>query len=226
MRHRDIIQGTRAIKRVPLPLVNVRSSALPDLPELAEQRARDQAAASPGSAPPDAPAPEVGLRVLTGAELRTVAEKAREFAKNDKATEEDPLYALGKSVYTLALACVETDPADPRNPLPFFGEPGDVDSAAREILDSVHLGRDGITYLAEAQELWEDMCNPQAFKVSGQRMGELIGEIAADSDVRRFLSLGPATRWILLRTMAVLLANLQSGSSSSLPTSEAPVTTN
>lgn len=180
---------------------------LPDVPELAEQRARDQAAASPGQALPEVPAPEVGLRVLTGTELRLVAEKAREFAKQpDKVNEDDPLYALGKSVYTLAVACVDPS-SDPASPTPFFGEPGDVESAAREILDSVNLGRDGITYLAEAHEIWQDLCNPQALRVSGQRLGEIIGEIAADPDYRRFLALRPGMRWILLRTTAALLTN-------------------
>lgn len=215
MRHRDIQKGTRAIKRVPLPLVNVPSALLPDVPELAEQRARDKAAASPGQALPEAPVPEVGLRVLTGTELRVIAEKARQFAKQtDKVNEEDPLYQLGRSVYTLAVACVDPS-SDPANPTPFFGELGDVDSAANEILDSAHLGRDGITYLVEAQELWQDLCNPQGLKVGGERMGELIAEIGADPDYRRFLALRPGMRWILLRTMAVLLTNSPNFNSSS-----------
>jgi hypothetical protein len=215
VRHRDIQQGTRAIKRVAFPLVNVPSAMLPDdVPELAEQRARDQAAASPGQALPEVPVPEVGLRVLTGTELKIIAAKAREFSGQtpDKVNEEDPLYALGKSAYTLALACVDPN-SDPVNPTPFFGEPGDVDGAAREILDSVNLGRDGITYLAEAHELWQDLCNPQALRITGQRMSEVIGQIAADPDFRSFLALRPGMRWLLLRTMAALLVNLQSSSS-------------
>lgn len=205
-----------------MPQVNVPSAVLPDIPELAEQRARDQAAASPGGAPPDAPVPEVGLRVLTGAELRTVAEKARDFAKQQqgKVDEDDPLYQLGRSVYTLALACVDPS-SDPKNPTPFFGEPGDIESAAREIQESVHLSRDGISYLAQAQDLWEDMCNPQAVKVSGERFSQLVSELSQDADARRFLALGPALRWSLMRTMAVLLVNLQSSSSSFSPISEA-----
>lgn len=206
-RLKDFQAGTRAIKRVLFPLVNVPCSLLPDIPELAEQRAKD--AALPGSAPGEVPAPEIGLRVLLPEEQSLVYDKALAFSKargGDKADNTDPNYNLGVSVYTLALAGVDPD-SDPRNPHPFFGERDDVESGARAILSTPHLTRDGIIYLAEAQELWQSMCSPQALRIGAQRMWELVGEVAASSDASPFLLLQPATRWIFARFMAVQLAS-------------------
>lgn len=194
--------GTRAIKRVPLPLVNVPSALLPDIPELAAQRGRD--------ALPSVSAPDVGLRVLTGAEYVTIAEKALAFAKSrgsTKADGEDPVYNLGTAVYTLALACVDPD-SDPRNPDPFFGEIGDIESAVQQILESPHLGRDGIFFLSEAHELWQDVCNPRALKLSPQAMYALVADIAQKSDVSGFLALRPGMQWNFTLFMASLLWNL------------------
>lgn len=197
--------GTRAVKRVAFPLVNVPCSLLPDIPELAEQRAKD--AALPGSAPGEVPVPEIGLRVLLPEEQAIAYEKALVFAKkrgSDKADTSDPNYNLGLSVYMLALSAVDPD-SDPRTPVAFFGETGDVESGALAILSTPHLTRDGILYLAEAQELWQSMCSPQAVRIGAQRMWELVGEVAASNDASPFLLLQPATRWIFTRFMAIQL---------------------
>jgi hypothetical protein len=206
-----MMAGTRAVKRVLFP------------PELAEQRARDiKDAALPGSAPGDeVPAPEIGLRVLLPAEQAIVYEKALAFAKkrgSEKADNTDPNYNLGLSVYALALSAVDPD-SDPRNPIPFFGEPGDVESAAQAILTTPHLTRDGIIYLAEAQELWQSMCSPQAVRIGAQRMWELVGEVAASNDASPFLLLQPATRLLFTRFMAVQLASSMTPRSVSGPDS-------
>jgi hypothetical protein len=221
-RLKDMKAGTRAVKRVPFPLVNVPCSLLPDIPELAEQRARDaKDAALPGDAPGEVPAPEIGLRVLLPEEQAIVYEKALAFARKrgcEKADNTDPNYNLGLSVYALALSAVDPD-ADPRSPAPFFGEPGDVESAAQAILTTPHLTRDGIIYLAEAQELWQSMCSPQAVRIGAQRMWELVGEVAASSDASPFLLLQPAARWIFTRFMAVQLVSSLTPKSASGPDS-------
>jgi hypothetical protein len=203
-RLKDFKAGTRAIKRVAFPLVNVPCSLLPDIPELAEQRAKDGVDNSDSS-----PVPEIGLRVLLPEEQATAYDKALAFAKkhgSDKADTSDPNYNLGLSVYMLALSAVDPD-SNAADPIPFFGEKGDVESAALAILSTPHLTRDGIIYLAEAQELWQSMCSPQANKIGAQRMWELVGEVAASNDASPFLLLQPAARWSFTRFMAVLLAN-------------------
>lgn len=214
-RLKDFTAGTRAVKRVRFPLVNVPCSLLPDIPELAEQRAKD-ASSSPSDAPGKVPEPEIGLRVLLPEEQALAYEKALAFAKrrgSDKADTQDPNYNLGLSVYTLALAAVDPD-SDPRNPVPFFGEPGDVESAAHAILSTPHLTRDGIIYLAEAQELWQSMCSPQALRIGAHKMWEMVGEVAASNDVSPFLLLQPAMRWSFVRFMAIQLVSLATQKSS------------
>jgi hypothetical protein len=232
MRLRHIPAGTRAIKRVVLPRVNVPGPALPDQPELAQQRDSDRAALDP-NAPPDSPPgasvisePEVGLRVLTGGESAMVIQKAGEYARANGGTGalDDPLYGLGIQAYTLALACVDPD-TDPKNPDPFFGEVGDLtlESAAQEILSTPHLGRDGIVFLYEAQELWQDMCSPQAHKIGAQEFMRVIGETVATGDPRGFLALRPGTRFSCFHSMAQLYLSSQmdkSGTGSSSPESK------
>lgn len=212
-RLKDVLVGTRAIKRVPLPLVNVPSSASPDQPELAAQRQADREAwladAPPGSDPGafDVSTVEVGLRVLTGGEHSLILQKSAEFAKARGGTGEfnDPQHGLGMQVYTLALACVDPN-SDPRSPTPFFGEPGGghLESAVEEILGSPLLGRDGIVYLHEAQELWQDMCSPQSHRVSTEALVEIMRQAATDGDARGFLALRPGTRWDCFRSISVL----------------------
>lgn len=179
------------------------------MPEMAEQRAKD-AALSGGTTGEEVPAPEIGLRVLLPAEQDLAYERALAFARKrgcEKADNTDPSYNLGLSVYMLALSGVDPD-SDPRAPEPFFGESGDVESAVHAILHCEHLTRDGIIYLAEAQELWQNAASPQAMKLGPKRLWELVGELAASEDPKVWLSLEPATRWIFARTMAVQLVSL------------------
>lgn len=212
----QIAKGTRAIKRVALPLVNVPSFLSPDIPELAAQRASDRAAAIENGEPATPDEVIVGLRVLTLAELTEVFEKAGDFARKHgvkEPNETDPIYVLGESIYLCAMACVDPD-SDARNPEPFFGTRGDLESAALELLSSPHIGRDGIAYLRETQEAWQDMCNPRANKVPPSVFYESIVSLAdkePDVALRTFLAYRPAMHFHLLRTMAGLLVNLQPG---------------
>lgn len=221
MKLKDIMGGTRAIKRVSLPLVNVPCSLLPDIPELAEQRAKDAQTAASAGAPEVPAAVEVGLRVLTGDEFLSVYEKARKMAEargSTRADESDPVYNMAESVYICALACVDPD-SDPHNPEPFFGQKGDVESGVKEILASIHIGRDGLIFLAEQQEHWQDVCNPQGLKMSPERMFTLVGEVAASDDAAPFLRLRPGMRWSFARFMALLVVSSQMDKSLSGSTS-------
>lgn len=220
MRLSDIPKGFRAIKRVALPLVNVPSQFSADVPELNEQRARDCADAVAAGEPVIPDEVMVGLRVLTVDEMVTVYEKAGEFARKHGVTEpneSNPIYNVGVSIYVSALACCDVD-SDPKDPMPFFGKRGDIESAALELLSSPHIGRDGIAYLAEQQELWQDMANPRANRIPPQKHYETIVQLA-DSDVNRalkgFLALRPGMLFHLMRSMAVQLLSLLNQKSSS-----------
>jgi len=213
-RFSDVAAGVRAIHRVTLPLVNVPCQLLPDLPELAAQREKDAAAAASRGEPVVPATVEVGLRVLTGSEVLLIESLARKMAESQgcKAFEEtDSIYNMAKSLYTIAVACVDPD-SDPRAPIPFFGTKGDTPKASAEsgvqaILDSEHIGRDGIVFLAEQHEHWQDLCNPSALKMSPERMWALVGEVAASNDASPFLLLRPGMRWSFARFMAVLLVS-------------------
>lgn len=234
MKLKDIIAGTRAIHRVRLPLVNVPSVDAA-LPELAEQRARDQAAAPQGQAAFCLDSVEVGIRVLLGIESQEVMRCALAYAERNGSKNPvpgDPLYDFGWRLYTVALAAVDPD-SDPKSPEPFFGVRGNLESAVEEILSSPHIGRDGILYLSEQQEFWQDLLNPQRLKLSLEQYWAKVGEVATAKDAGPFLELQPATRWSFARFMASQLLNLldpkssstasspnESSSSSQPPTSE------
>lgn len=213
----DIMKGHRAIKKVALPLVNVPSFVSPDVPELVAQRESD---ATTNGVPANKSEIQVGLRVLTLGELATIYQKAGDFARErgvKEPNETDPVYALGLSIYTCAIACVDPD-SNVKDPDPFFGTRGDLESAARELLESVHIGRDGIAYLAEQHENWQDACNPQANRVPAHVFYDLIVEMSDDNPdkaLKTFLGLRPGMRLRFMTFMAKLLKTLHSEKSSS-----------
>lgn len=212
----DVAKGNRAIKKVALPLVNVPSFLNPDVPELAAQRESDRASAIEKGEPATPDEVMVGLRVLTLDELVTVQEKAGDFARKrgvKEPNETDPIFSIGASIYACALACVDPD-SSAKDPEPFFGTRGDLESAALQLLSSPHIGRDGIAYLTESQEAWQDLCNPRANKVPPSVFYDSIVSLAdKDPDValRIFLGYRPAMQFRSLRTLAGLLVNLQQG---------------
>jgi hypothetical protein len=206
MRLRDVLPGTRAIKRVPLPLVNVPSEYSAEVPELAQQRENDRAAAS--DEPPVAPGafsvPEVGVRAMTGLEQSLVFSKSREYATKHGGNPENPsdtLYNFATTAYTVAIACVDPD-SNPKDPEPFFGNKGDPDSGVAELLASEHIGRDGIVYLHEQQELWQDLVSPQSLSMPPEQLWEAAREVATSKDAGPFLRLRPGMRWKLTQFLA------------------------
>ncbi len=207
-----VAAGARAIKRIDLPLVNVPCSLLPDIPELMEQRKKDAEAAASQGAPVVPATVQVGLRVLTGDETLLIESLTNKMAESRgcKAFEEtDAIFNMAKSLYTIAIACVDPD-SDPKNPEPFFGDrcktPAETaEKCVQHILASPHIGRDGIIYLAEQQELWQDLCNPALLKMSPEQMFAMVGEVAASADA--LLKLRPGMRSIFARFMAVLLTS-------------------
>lgn len=205
MRLKDILAGTRAIHVVPLPIMKAPTTTLVAMPGLVEQRADDTAAARPEQAPPAVPAPQVGLRVLTGEETGEVCEKAWAWAKAKGATgptEDDPIYSIAVKVYTCAIACV--DPDEPR--ALFFGD--SLEQAAENLRASELVGRDGIVYLAEQHESWQEICAPQIARMAPEQFMQKVGEVAASPDGSPFLELQPGLRVIFARTMACTLLDL------------------
>jgi hypothetical protein len=221
MKLKDIRLGTRAVKRIKLPLVNVPSSLTPDVPELMAQRAIDANAAIEAGEQPTPSEVMVGVRVLTPGELATVYEKASEFArsKGAESRDTDPIYNLGVNVYLCAIACVDPD-SDVRDPDPFFGERGDVESAALELFGSPHIGREGLQYLAQAQQLWQDTCSPSAMRMSPRDMVEAVRKAGGDQEeaFATFLALRPGMQWASWRFMASQLSILLTPKSSDTST--------
>lgn len=211
MKLKDIIAGTRAIHRVRMPLVNVPAPYAPEQPELAAQRERDHAAAAPAEGAAVSAFPthiEVGLRVLTAGEIDQILEYAavQTTKKGGKAHPSDPQYQFQLALYTSAIAAVDPE-SDPKKPEPFFGA-GTIDSAVAEILSSPHVGRDGLIFLQEHQEHWQDVCNPQALKLTPEQLWAKVGELASSPDADSFLELRPGMRWSLARFMASQLMSL------------------
>jgi len=224
----DVAAGIRAVRRIDLPLVNVPCSLLPDVPELMEQRKKDAEAAASRGAPVVPATIEVGLRVLTGAEYLLIEKLTNKMAESNgcKAFEDsDSIFNMAKSLYTIAIACIDPD-SDPNDPDLFFSPSGTTvraskagafsdakeritfaDECVKTIQASQHVGRDGIIYLAEQHELWQETCNPQALKMSPEVMWSLIGKVAAEDNARTYLKLRPGMRWSFMRSMAVLLTS-------------------
>jgi hypothetical protein len=214
MKASQLLKGKRAVHKVRFPICNFRCPILPDLPELAEQREADRKAWQAehgGEEPLREDEIEVGLRVLTGLELGEILREAR--ADAIKAGVEDPkegntIYDLAVQVHTLAAACVDPDAPEE----PFF------DGGVQQIRESEHLGRDGIMYLAEQQETWQDLCSPQALRLDGAELHSMIEELAGPESFSFFCQLRPGMRWTLLHSMASLLLISQTDkSNSSLP---------
>lgn len=155
MKFRDVAKGTRAIKRAEFRLAN----------------------APPVKVPLGSPLPQdeytvaVGLRVLTGAEIASVYEKAQAAAKAAGQAEwlsEHPLCRLHEMAQTLAVACVDIEaPAEP-----FF-------ASAQEVLDSPEIGGDNIAYLYTLHQLWQDQCSIRTDELTVE---QVIGLLATEAD--------------------------------------------
>ena len=200
MKASALIQGRRAIRRVKFPLANAGPLLGSQPPELTE--AQQEAGVSAQKAP------DVGVRALTGWEWGEVLRQAGEFAisKGAKAEDADELYQLGKMAYALLYGCV--DPDDPQHG-PFF------DGGVDQILNSIDLGRDGIAYLYEQIEIWQDVTSPQVLKLQDHELDGAIEELAGpeESSFRFFTQLRAGTRWVCARTMASLLQSFLSSKS-------------
>lgn len=198
-RLKSIIQGTRQIRSVEIPLKNI---TLPD----------------------GAPATvTVGLRVLEGDDYAQILAYATKFAEAGGAKAEPgvELYDYGKAAATVAIACV--DPDSPLDALvPFFGqsEKPTLEERASDVLSSRVIGRDTIMYLAECQDVWQDECSPQPGigEKTPEEYYSMIAEVAAQGPLA-FLRLSAGSRLKFLHFTANLLTALPTPSTTSGATS-------
>jgi hypothetical protein len=182
MKFRDIVQGKRATKVIPLPIGEGEN--------------------------------QVALRFLDGDEQAEILEKGAEFAKERGVKDPkagDQLYDFGCQIYTVLYGCVDPDNLEAK------GQDARFFSSEKEILGASNLGRDGIAFLAEAQEAWQEHCSPRVDNANADFWRQ-IEELATSSDPLGFVALRPISQWRLARTMASLLwKQLLSRSSSGSP---------
>lgn len=219
----NVAKGTRAIKKVLLPVVNTPGRMLVDQPELAAQRE--------ANGNPERDDFVIGLRALRPDEFETIVCRADQYASKHSVdpafrNERNPIYSLGYTYNLLAITCVDPD-GDPDDPAPFWGPRGDIDAAVETIRKCDHLSRDSLLYLAELQEAWQDQVSPQAKTLTPTQLYELMGEVAASTDASPFLALRPGMQWQLVRFinglyLSLLTANSPSDSTSSESSSRNP----
>jgi len=206
MKASQLLRGRRAVRRVKFPVCNAGHLSGRQPPELAQAQQEAGVLAQE--------APDVGIRAMTGLEWAEVLRQAADFAtsRGGKAEDADERYQLGKMVHALALGCV--DPDDPQHGL-FF------DGGVQQILESVDLGRDGIAYLYEQLELWQDETHPQQLTLTPAEMSDAIVELAGaeDSSQRFFASMRAGARWACTRVLASTLQSFLTSSSTTIGSS-------
>jgi hypothetical protein len=191
-RWQQIRQGTRARHKVVLPLGGAPLPRIDVSPEGAIL-----------AGPAEGRSVEIALRPLASGEQAEILRLARADAVAggiESPRNGDPLYDLAEMEHTLLLCCV--DPDSPQDaPRPFFASIG-------EIRSSPDLGHDRIAYLFEQFQQFQDECSPQRRHVDLEEMMVAMLELGGEDEgsARRFFELlGPALRWIFVRSMAVQL---------------------
>lgn len=175
----QIMKGTRARKRVDLPLAGAKYNL--------------------DSEKYDGRSVPVDLRSLTPGEHARVLEQARAYAIEHGV--EDPndgeaLYEQGRILHTLAIACIDIDSSE-TDPKPFF------DGGVAQIEKQEELSADHLAYLFEAQQLWEDEVSPRLKTLS---QAEFLAGVFSTAQRNQgfFLNMQLGTRWSCFLTLADL----------------------
>jgi hypothetical protein len=166
---------------------------------------------------------QVKVRALPGDDCAEVLRLTRERTKTEGGKPEagDPLYELYLRVFTIWLGCIDPDHAEPDSEgARFFAGPD-------EILSSDAIGRDGIWFLYECQESWQDYVSPNLTEMGEQEFFRRVIEVADSNDPLVCAGWRPAIQWSFMRSMArQLLTVLQhkslSGQSSTDETQSEP----
>jgi hypothetical protein len=155
---------------------------------------------------------KVGIRVLEPDETADAVKFARSYAIGNGVADPqpgNPLYELGLRYKTLLLACFDVDSPDPQS------ESARFFSSVEEIAKAGTIGRDGVHFLYEHYEAWQDACSPQPGKLSEGEFWQTVIRLAENNDPLVSARFRPATLASLLRSMAeLLLLSLQSKSDS------------
>jgi hypothetical protein len=196
----DILEGTRAVKVIDLPLANVPHGLQRGTEEQARARELNPKAYKPR---------KVGLRALLPFERERVLElaAARAKAKGGQCTETDPLFRHALAVYTVAVACVDPDTEPNADPKLFFGDT--IESAAEKLRTSKHMTDDIVFYLRERQEQWQDEINPQVLTIADDQLWEATKKAADEEAGIDFLALmrgGMLLRFTQLLACQLLLS--------------------
>ena len=198
MRYEAMVASGYAIRKIPLPIVNV--------PHGVQQGTDEQRKQWEADGKPEAPV--CGMRVLSPGEDIEVDRLAEAFAKTqgvEKYDDVHPICVKARMVYTLATACVDPD-TDSHAPLLFFGDT--VEQAARTLFSDPKrvLTPDTVVYLHEVYEIWKDAVNPQANTIADYQLAEMARKAADDADFLALLR--PGLRLKFTHILATLCANL------------------
>ena len=181
---KDRQQGTRARKAIVLPLPGAVFN--------------DETGQWEG------PSDTLDVRAIRPDEHTEIVANARKFAIEnglEDPRDGDELYERGRWLHTLAIACVDHDAAaDDPNPPKYF-------ASWREIHESSDLSPELVSYLFQAQRLWQDGVSPLRKDLTE---GEYVAALAQASrgDFDFFLSMRPATQLSFVRTLADRLSTL------------------
>jgi hypothetical protein len=204
---KDIMQGTRAVKVIDLPLANVTFGVQKDTTEQIRERELN----------PDAyRARKVGLRALLPFERERVLELACNRTKERGGTpdESSPLYRHALAIYTVAAACVDPDAQPGTDAELYFGDT--IEDAAEALRKSAHMTDDVVFYLREMQECWQDQINPQALTIADSELYEVTQKGAADADFFHYFRPG-----MLVNLAHILALQLLASLEDKLPDSPA-----
>jgi hypothetical protein len=137
---------------------------------------------------------EVLVIPLTGHEEAEALTFAQRFAteRQAKASPGEPIFDLGLMVATLLRGTL-----DPATHERFFGSES----------EALRLPREGIMYLFEHQQTWQDSLSPSVKNLGHGEIVAKIVELSEAEDPAGFIRLSPGLRWICTRTMARLLVS-------------------
>jgi hypothetical protein len=212
MKLRDIAQGTRAVKSVPLRLANA---------PLLEAGVDWEKADDGGTV-------IVGVRIVTGLETSEAIKKAQDVTAKAGVPQwlaTHPLCQLHEMAEMVAIGCVDNEARDE----PFFI------GGSEEVLASASIGAENIAYLAEQIRNWQDEVSPRGADITPEVLMHAIvreAERPENAPEAFFSRLRPKERVSCIHSMAKLLSDLltnrslsslvSTGSSSTTTASSSP----
>lgn len=158
---------------------------------------------------------KVKIRCLRGNESADVITGAAKRATSGggKAEGGDPLYELFLRCETILRGCVDPEHQNPED------EGARFFASVEEILESPLIGRDGIWFLYECQEAWQDHVSPNVVAMGEDEFFRRVLEVAESNDPLVCAGWRPAMQWSFMRSMAHQLLIVLQNKSPSGPSS-------